>query len=473
MTTSMKENEYVERITSGNAEVNEILCGGFPKNSINMIMGHPGTGKTIFAEQLMFDNAGGDRPTLYISTLSEPVGKMIRYLQSFCFYDESKIGEQVIYDDIGPLVTKVGISALNQRIEKAIHEQSPKLIVIDSFKALHDVSKSISEMRNLLYEFTSMVTAYDTTVFLIGEYTAEQSRTFPEFATADGIIELLRSTQGTRDERFLRVLKLRGSSYLEGSHAFKISHKGLEVFPRLVTPEVPKKFALVEKRVTTGVEGLDSLLHGGFWEGSTTLLAGPTGAGKTTFSLQFVIDGVQKGIPGLFVNFEENPTQLERTIRGLGADVEKLKADGLHLLYASPVELQMDSIIVSMFARIEELGIKRIVIDAIGDLITTASDPQRLHDYIYALTQHFAVKGVTSVVTFETLGGLTDFGFKTSGGGRFSYMADNIILLRADVTDKITRTCSILKERASSHDLRVNEFEITDKGVRIKNAVAT
>lgn len=468
MTKSKKQTDSVERITSGNAEVDEILCGGFPKNSINMIMGHPGTGKTIFAEQLLFNNVDSDRPSLYISTLSEPVGKMIRYLQTFSFFDESKLGTQVIYDDIGPAVTKNGISALNKRIEQAIHEQSPKIIVIDSFKALHDISQSISEMRHLLYEFTSMVTAYETTVFLVGEYTREQSRSFPEFATADGIVELLRSAEGTRDERFLRVLKLRGSAYMEGSHAFKISHKGLEVYPRLVTPEIPKSFTLVEKRVTTGVEGLDELLHGGLWEGSTTLLAGPTGAGKTTFSLQFVIDGVQKGIPGLFVNFEENPTQLERTLRGLGADVEKLKAQGLHFLYASPVELQMDSIIVSMFSRIEELGIKRIVVDAIGDLITTASDPQRLHDYIYALTQHFAVKGVTSLVTFETLGGLTDFGFKTSGGGRFSYMADNIILLRADATDRITRTCSILKERASSHDLLVNEFEITDKGIRIK-----
>lgn len=469
MTTSMKKDNPIVRISSGNAEVDEILSGGFPANSINMIMGHPGTGKTIFAEQLMFANAGGDRPIMYISTLSEPTGKMMRYLQGFSFFDESRLDVQIIYDDVGPSVTKDGITALTSRVEKAIHEISPKIIVIDSFKALHDVSQSLSEMRHLLYEFTSMVTAYDTTVFLIGEYTGEQSRAFPEFATADAILELLRTPQGTRDERFLRVLKLRGSSYLEGSHAFKISHNGLEVFPRLVTPELPKKFALGQQRVTTGIEGLDALLHGGLWEGSTTLLAGPTGAGKTTFSLQFVIDGVQKGVPGLFVNFEENPTQLERTICALGVDVEKLKGDGLHLLYASPVELQMDSIIVSMFARIEELGIKRIVIDAIGDLITTASDPQRLHDYIYALTQHFAVKGITSIVTFETLGGLTDFGFKTSGGGRFSYMADNIILLRADVTDRITRTCSILKQRASSHDLHLNEFEITAKGVRIKN----
>jgi circadian clock protein KaiC len=129
----------------------------------------------------------------------------------------------------------------------------------------------------------------------------------------------------------------------------------------------------------------------------------------------------------------------------------------------------MDSIIVSMFARIEELGIKRIALDAIGDLITTASDPQRLHDYIYALTQHFAVKGVTSIVTFETLGGLTDFGFKTSGGGRFSYMSDNIILLGVDVTNKVKRTVSILKERASSHDLDVHDIEINASGVRIKN----
>ncbi len=470
MTTSMKGNYAVDRLSSGSPEADEILSGGFPINSINIIQGAPGTGKTIFAEQLMFHNAGSDRPILYLTTLSEPVGKMIRYLQSFNFYDVSKLGSEVIYDDIGSAIAKNGIAALNQRIEEAIHKQSPKIIIIDSFRALHDVAESKTEMRLLLHQFTSMVTAYDTTVLLVGEYTKKQSKRFPEFAAADGIIELLRTPLGSRDERFLRVVKMRGSSYLEGSHAFKINASGLEIFPRLVTPEIPKSFHLIEKRVTTGIEGLDPMLDGGFWEGSTTLLAGPTGAGKTTFALQFVIDGVRNGIPSLYVNFEENPTQLERTMRALGADVEKLKTEGLHLLYASPVELQMDSIIVSMFARIEELGIKRIALDAIGDLITTASDPQRLHDYIYALTQHFAVKGVTSIVTFETLGGLTDFGFKTSGGGRFSYMSDNIILLRVDVTDKIKRTISVLKQRASNHDLDVHEIEINASGVRVKNS---
>jgi circadian clock protein KaiC len=304
---------------------------------------------------------------------------------------------------------------------------------------------------------------------LVGEYTKKLSRVLPEFATADGIVELLRTAKGTRDERFIRVLKLRGSSYLEGSHSFKITGDGLEVFPRLVTPEVPKDFKYSKNRVTTGIEGLDELLDGGFLEGSTTLLAGPTGSGKTTFALQFLIEGVRQGVPGLYVNFEENPTQLERTINGLGGDLQKLKAEGLHFLYASPVELQMDSIIVQMFSRIDKLGIKRIVIDAIGDLITTTTDGQRLHDYIYALTQHFTVKGVTTIVTFETLGGPTDFGTQTTGGGRFSYMSDNIILLKAEVTNKIERSILILKERASAHDENANEMEIGASGVRIKN----
>mgnify|MGYP000010222228 CR=1 FL=1 len=466
MTTSMKANYSIERISSGSSETDLILNGGFPKNSINIIMGSPGSGKTIFAEQLMFKNAG-DRPILYLTTLSEPVGKIIRYLQGFSFYNEAALGTDVIYEDIGPAVTKEGVNALNKRIKSAILEQSPKIIIVDSFKDLHYLTQSVAEMRRHLYEFTSMITAYDTTVFLIGEYTTE-SLSLPEFTAADGIIELLRTPLGTRDERFVRVLKLRGSSYLEGSHAFKISQHGLEVFPRLVTPEIPKSFTLLDERITSGVEGLDELLHGGFLVGSTTLLAGPTGAGKTTIALQFAMDGVRQGIPALFVNFEENPTQLERTIKGLGGNLETLKAEGLHLLYASPVELQMDSIIVSMFARIEELGIKRIVIDSVGDLITTASDPQRLHDYIYALTQHFTVRGVTSIVTFETLGGLTDLGFKSSGGGRFSYMSDNIILLQVGLQDRIKRTLSILKERASSHDLGVNEIEITKSGIRVK-----
>jgi circadian clock protein KaiC len=460
-----------ERISTGNPQADEILSGGFPKNSINIIMGQPGTGKSIFAEQLVFRNASDDRPTLYLTTLSEPLTKMVSYLQRFAFFDENKLGSAVVYEDIGPQLAEGGIRALLECVEKAIETSAPKLIVIDSFKALHDLSPSPAEMRRVLYDLTGILTAFETTVFLVGEYTDEDAQRLPEFAVADGILQFMRNPLSTRDERFLRVLKLRGSSYLEGMHAFRIGAAGLEIFPRLVSPEIPERYTIVEERTPTGIDGLDALMGGGLWKGSTTVLAGPTGAGKTTAGLQFILEGVRRGEPCLYANFQENPMQLARGLRGLGADVDDAKRRGLHLMYASPVELQVDSIIVTMFQQIQRVGMRRVVIDAVGDLVSAASDAQRLHDYVYALVQHFTVKGVTSILTFET-GESTDTGtYAASLGGRFSYMSDNIVLLSTDFKDEVRRTLRIIKTRASQHDPGVHALEISEKGLRILPAV--
>ena len=164
------------RISTGNAQADMILGGGFPKNSINVVMGQPGTGKSIFAEQMAFHNASDDRPILYLTTLSEPLTKMISYLQRFTFFDETKIGSRVLYDDIGPKLLAGGVAALLECVQAAIDVSGPKILVIDSFRALHDLSTSVAELRRVLYELTGLLTAYSTTVFLIGEYTDEDAR---------------------------------------------------------------------------------------------------------------------------------------------------------------------------------------------------------------------------------------------------------------------------------------------------------
>jgi circadian clock protein KaiC len=453
-----------ERICTGNAQADEVLGGGFPANSINIVMGQPGTGKSIFAEQVVFQNAGDDRPILYITTLSEPLAKMVGYLQRFAFFDEAKIGTSVLFEDIGPALLEGGIRALLASVTQAIEVSAPKIIVIDSFRALHDLAPSPLELRRVLYELTGLLTAFRTTAFLIGEYTDDDAQRLPEFAVADGIIQLMRNPLSTRDERFLRVLKLRGSAYLEGLHAFRIAAGGLEIFPRLVSPEIPENHTLLEERATTGIDGLDSLLGGGLWRGSTTLLAGPTGAGKTTAGLQFVLEGVRMGEPCLYANFQENPVQLARSIRGLGVNLEDAKRAGLHLMYESPVELQVDRLIVGLFRTIQREGIRRVVIDAVGELVNAANDPRRLHDYLYSLVQHFTVRGVTSLLMFEITGGGPDSWFEANSlGGRFSYISDNIVILST-----ATRKLSIVKARATAHDLGSHDMEITHRGLRVK-----
>ena len=210
--------EGLERIRTGNAQLDDILGGGFPANSINILMGEPGSGKTILAERLIFENARTSdegRPILYLTTLSEPLEKVVRYLQQFDFYDDEKLASgAIVYDSLGRELETQGISALVPKLKEVIKTLGPKIIVIDSFKAIHDLSTSVPDMRRMLYEVSSLLTAYDTTALLLGEYSEDMISTLPEFAVADGMVELARTKRSTRDERYLRVLKLRGSAAL-------------------------------------------------------------------------------------------------------------------------------------------------------------------------------------------------------------------------------------------------------------------
>jgi len=459
------KTDLFPRVSTGNPQADIVLGGGFPSNSINIVMGQPGTGKTVFAEQLLFRNAAAERPIVYISTLSEPMSKMVSYVQRFSYFDENKLGSEIQYEDIGPLLSSDGLSALVPWLAELIKERSPKIIVIDSFRAIHDLATSVAETRRMVAELAGLLSAYDTTAFLLGEYTGEDIQRFPEFAVSDSIIQLARQALGTRDERYLRVIKLRGSSYREGQHAFKITDDGIQLFPRLVSPRTAKTYTPRADRTSIGVTGIDSMLDGGVWAGTTTLLVGPTGSGKTTIALHFALEGVARKEPTLYVNFQENPAQLARSFSNLGADLDAARTSGLEFMYVSPVELQIDSIVVGIFERIKGGTIRRVVVDAVGDLISAASDTQRLHDYLYSLVQHFAVNGVTSLLTFES--GITSMGGLDGHEQRFSYMSDNVLAISLGGEERTRRTIRVIKTRNSAHDPVVRQLDISAAGARV------
>ncbi|MDQ6737736.1 MAG: AAA family ATPase [Gemmatimonadota bacterium] len=458
-------NDFAEfsRISTGNVQADSILRGGFPANSLNIIMGQPGTGKTIFAEQLLFHNANTDRSALYLTTLSEPVSKVVSYAQRLGFFDMDKIGSRVIYEDLGAELSAHGPAMLVPRIRDAIKTLSPAIIVIDSFKAVHDLAESGMEMRRMVAELAGVLAAYDVTTFLLGEYTLENIESYPEFAVADSILQLERNPLGARDDRYLRVLKLRGSGYREGQHAFRITSNGLKVFPRLVTPSFETYTPRLE-RTATGIDGLDAIIGGGVWRGSTTLVVGPTGSGKSTMGLQFALEGIRNGEPSLFVNFQENPAQVHRMMRALGAEIGETEARGFHHLYASPVELQIDSVIIEIFNFIETAGVARVVVDAVGDLMTAASDPQRLHDFLYSLVQHFVVRNVTTMLNLESP---ADAVTGRDDEQRWSYMSDNVLLLARSERPAVDRTIRVIKTRNSSHDPVSHAMEIRPDGVHV------
>lgn len=457
----------MERIRTGSAEMDHILGGGFPARAIHMLVGPPGTGKTIFAERLAFAAAGtaggDDRPVLYATTLSEPTAKFITFLQEYAFADLALLGTKVIYESIAEDVAKAP-AEVAQRFLDLLQRHRPRIIVIDSLKALADLMPSLPAWRKVLYELAGILTAYDTTTFWVGEYTSEMVPQLPEFAVADGIIELTRQRIGPSDIRSVRVLKLRGSNFFSGNHPLRITASGLDVFPRLVTPVTSPSYAPIPERVRSGAEGLDDMIETGWLRGTSTIIAGPSGAGKTVLGLHFLRAGVEDGEPSLLVNFQENPTQLARVIRNFGWSFDDIVGPGrLELLYASPVELTIDEIAGEMLRRIREHGVRRVVVDALGDLERNAGDPGRFTDYVYALMQQLARWNVTALCTLQTAGGDPALGRE-----RVLNMSDNTLLLGLEIGPELERTIRILKSRGSAHDGRAHPLRIAKTGIVVE-----
>jgi circadian clock protein KaiC len=448
----------MDRISTGNAQADLILRGGFPAHSINIIMGQPGSGKTVFSEQLAFSNLG-ERPVLYLTTVSEPLPKVLTYLQEFDFADVNAIGSRIIYESIADTVT-VDPQRLPERVTELLKQYRPRILIFDSFKAVADLMPDLAAWRKVLYELASTLSAYDATTFWIGEYVADMVARLPEFAVADAIIELTREQSGTRDDRFLHVIKLRGSTFLDGFHAFRIGRGGLEIFPRLVSPVAfGSGYATRTERLATGIRGLDDMIETGWLRGTSTLVIGPSGSGKTLLGLHFLREGVRGREPGLLVTFQENPTQLARVFNTLGWKTEEIsRASGLDVLYTSPVELQIDTIVGEIFRRIDAHRVRRVVIDALGDLIGASRDTRRFRDYAYALTQRFAAQGVTAMLTVEVARG-GDLPVDVAP------MVDNILLLETFLDGAGHRTIRIVKTRGSGYDPRRYPLRITPKGV--------
>jgi circadian clock protein KaiC len=454
----------MNRLKTGNEDLDTILGGGFPENGIHIIMGAPGTGKTILAEQLCFANASPGRPILYLATFSEPLQKLVGFLQEFSFTIPEKIGTEIVYDYIGEdlLTAPEGIPA---RMQELLTLHRPKIIVIDSFKALADLLPDRPTWRRTLDAIAGMLTAYGTTTFLVGEYTSSMLSDLPEFAVVDGIVDLTRVERGSRDERFFRVLKLRGSASLAGQHAYQLDHDGIAAFRRFVAPVDPPEYRPVLERVRSGISGLDDAIATGWLRGTATLVAGPSGAGKTSLGLHFLRAGLDEGEPGLLVNFQESPTQLARMVTNFGWDPAKMLGPGkLDHLYTSPVELQIDLVANEILRRMESQGIRRVVVDSVSDLQKGATDVQRYREFLYSLTQMFAVRQVTSMLLAEALEGSSNRGIT---GYEVSYMSDNIVLLEMLLGDDLLRTVRILKSRASEHDGRRHALHITSSGITV------
>jgi circadian clock protein KaiC len=257
----------IERLSTGSAALDEILGGGLPAYSLNVVAGGPGTGKCVLTLQTLFHQARQGKRAVYFTTLSEPAIKFFRYMQQFDFFDQSLVDDRVFFLDLGSQARSRGLeSALDTCIQQ-LEEKAPDLVAIDSFRAFHDLVQEPERIRAFAYDLAVGLVASRATAFLVGEYYPEEVGRYPEFTMADGIFHLLLATQNYRATREIEVLKLRGSTYASGRHFFDITPGGLVVYPRVSVPkglEDGQVELMPERRLDVGVAGLDEMLGGGF-----------------------------------------------------------------------------------------------------------------------------------------------------------------------------------------------------------------
>jgi circadian clock protein KaiC len=451
-----------DRLSSGSDRLDEILSGGLPLHGITLIVGRPGAGKTILAEQYLFRNASVDRPALYLSTASEPLEKVLRYGQALDYFDASALGTSVIYEDLGQTLNEDGLPSVLARITDLLKQRRPGVMVIDSFKALQVYAPDAEAFRRFLHDLAGRLSAMPVTSFWVGEYDGIDTTEAPEFAVADAIVSLSTDRNAERELRVLQVLKLRGSGFLSGKHAYRLSPQGLDVFPRLADPIELDSYDDRHERMSSGVPALDTMLRDGYYRGASTLLAGPSGVGKTLFALHFVFAGARRGETGVIATFQENPVQLERILHGFSWS---LHDPGIELMYRSPVDLYLDEWIYDLLDTVRHTGARRVAIDSLGDLRAACADELRFRECVYSLLQRCARANISVIMTQE----VPDlFGVTRLSEYGISHLSDNVVLLQFLRGDsEVKRAITVLKTRGSAHEQDLRQYTITPDGATL------
>ena len=450
------------RLRSGHQPLDEVLGGGLPANGISLIMGLPGTGKTIIAQQYTFRNARPDRPAVYFSTLSEPLEKILRFGQALSFFDPSAVGTSVFYEDLGLGASRDGLAGVADRVTGVLKRRRPGLVVIDSFKALRVLAAGDGEFRQFLHQLAGRLTAFPVASLWVGEYESAEIALCPEFAVADAIVELASVPLGQREKRFLTVRKLRGSGFRSGQHGYRLTSEGLHLFPRLADIQAPGSYPLGDHRIPSGIPGLDPMLGGGLWPGACTMVAGPSGSGKTVMGLHFIFGGARHGEPGVIATLQENPTQLRTMVAGLGWPTAH---PAVEVMYRSPVDIYLDEWVYELLETVQRTAARRVLLDSLLDLRMAAVDETRFQEFMYSLAQRFSRQGITLLTTYEMPA------FATAphpSGVAISHLSDNVIMIgyRHD-HGTLKRSLTIVKTRASAHNADPHDFRIGPDGITL------
>jgi circadian clock protein KaiC len=465
----MSKKVNIRRLATGVPGLDNLLGGGIPEFSFNLIAGTPGSGKTTLAHQIMFSLADPNQRALFFTVLGEPALKMLRYQQQFSFFDIEKINASIRFVNLSEDLLKGDFDRVLLHITDEVKAYGPSFVFVDSFRSVVQSAKQEEqgafELQRFVQRLGMQMTSWQATTFLIGEYLTKESESSPVFTVADGILWLSQNLHRNSMVRKIQVVKMRGQAQAPGLHTFRINDNGIQVFQRAiiehsatVTPDI--KLSLGVDRVSLGTPDLDKMLGGGLPTGYSLLVVGPSGSGKTVLTTEFLAEGSRRGEPGVIAAFEKSPSQL------LSKKLSTLVTAGhVGVIDTRSLDLSIDETLNDLIEMITRMQAKRLVIDSLSGF-ELALAPEFSEDFrgsLYRMIAQLTSMGVTILMTSELEDRYTDLRFSPFGS---AFLADAIIVQRyIEIAGQFKRVLSVIKVRSSEHSKDIRLFDITDDGI--------
>lgn len=456
----------MQRFPTGISGVDTILNGGLLVGGVYIVQGVPGAGKTILANEVCYRHVGNGGRAIYVTLLAESHSRMLQHLSSMSFFDESVVPDKLYYVSAFRMLEDEGLKGLLALLRREIKSQQATLLILDGLVAAEESAPTSRDFKKFIHELQSHAVANGCTVLLLTSGSGEMVRA--EHTMVDGLIELTDQHFDLRTYRSLSVRKFRGSGFLRGKHAFRITADGILVFPRLeVALDQPSKPDKGQgPKISVGSDSVDRILLGGLCGSSVTGLVGPTGAGKTILSLQFLAQSSAKE-PGLMLGFYESPARLYAKARSIGFDLERLVNKGhVEIIWHSQGENILDELGHDLLEAVARRNVKRLVIDGLGGMIESITYPERIGRYTACLMNELRARDVTALMTMES-SDIVGPNVRLPING-VSALIENLIFLRfVERNASLSRLISVAKMRNSDYDQHVREFVITKRGVEV------
>ncbi|MHC8305713.1 ATPase domain-containing protein [Pseudomonas sp. PB3P13] len=468
-----KSNElFSAKAATGIEGMDDILAGGLSRSHVFLLEGEPGTGKTTVALQFLMAGARAGERSLYI-TLSETEHELRQGARSHGWELDENIHifeltppESVLNADHQQSLlysSDLELGEATKQIFEVVERVKPTRVVLDSLSEIRLLAQSSLRYRRQILAIKHYFVRYDATVLLLDDLTTE-SLDKTVHSVAHGVIRLeeLAPNYGA-ERRRVRVVKYRGQKYRGGFHDFTIMGDGVHVFPRLVAAE--HRGGYQRQQLTSGIGEMDSLLGGGIETGSSTLILGPAGTGKSLISMIFAAAAVARGEKAALFIFDEELGLLFERMNNMGIDLQALRATGNLLIeQVDAAELSPGEFSHRVRHCVDEGDIKTVVIDSINGYKAAMPEENALVLHMHELLLYLNRRGASTFMTVAQHGLVGDMQSPVD----ITYLADTVILLRYfEALGQVRRAISVIKKRTGSHETTIREYRISASGMTI------